>query len=75
MVELSPEPEIPATASRKRVKAMPAPAEMVVCRRCGGHEFIESRIGIIRKSGKSSGGTKALLCVPCLTGGERVAVL
>ena len=67
-------PDTPAEKVRKRVRAMPKPATMVQCHRCGGREVIESKIGVLMKNGKPTGGTKALLCVCCLLKGERVTL-
>lgn len=75
VIDGTPEPETPATASRKRVKAMPKPATMVQCQRCGGREFIETVTGALTRGGKRSGGTKTMVCVPCLLAGQRVAAL
>lgn len=75
VIDGTPEPETPATASRKRVKAMPKPAEMVQCPRCGGREFIETITGALKRGGKRVGGSKALICVTCLASGARVAIL
>ena len=75
VIDGTPEPETPAAAVRKRVKAMPKPAEMLSCPRCSGHEFIETKIGVLVQAGRHKGGTKTLICVPCLTTGHRVAVL
>ncbi|WP_171061367.1 MULTISPECIES: hypothetical protein [unclassified Pseudomonas] len=46
---------------RKRVRAMPKPALMVQCHRCGGREVIETKIGVMMKSGKPTGGIQALI--------------
>ena len=67
-------PDTPAEEVRKRVRAMPKPATMIQCHRCGGREVIESKIGVLMKNGKPTGGTKALLCVVCLLNGERVVL-
>ena len=67
-------PDTPAEAVRKRVRAMPKPATMVQCHRCGGREVIETKIGVLMKDGKPTGGTKQLLCVGCLLKGERVTL-
>jgi hypothetical protein len=67
-------PDTPAEQVRKRVRAMPKPATMVQCHRCGGREVIESKIGVMMKNGKLTGGTKVMLCVGCLLNGERVVV-
>jgi len=68
-------PDTPAEQVRKRVRATPKPATMVQCHRCGGREVIETKIGVLMKNGKPTGGTKALLCVGCLLKGERVVLL
>lgn len=67
-------PESPAEEVRKRVRKMDKPATMVQCHRCGGREVIETKIGVMMKNGKPTGGTKALICVVCLLGGHRVVV-
>jgi hypothetical protein len=67
-------PDTPAEGVRKRVRAMPKPATMVQCHRCGGREVLETKIGVLMKNGKPTGGTKALLCVCCLLKGERVVL-
>ena len=67
-------PDTPAEEVRMRVRAMPKPATMVQCHRCGGREVIETKIGVLMKNGKPTGGTKALLCVCCLMKGERVVL-
>lgn len=65
-------PDTSAEKVRKRVRAMPKPPTMVQCHRCGGREVIETRIGVLMKNGKPTGGTKMLICVGCLLNGERV---
>ncbi|AZP71747.1 hypothetical protein EJJ20_20160 [Pseudomonas poae] len=67
-------PDTPAEQVRKRVRAMPKPATMVQCHRCGGREVIETKIGVLMKNGKPTGGTKTLICVGCLLRGERVLI-
>ncbi|WP_081500177.1 hypothetical protein [Pseudomonas sp. GM67] len=67
-------PDTPAEQVRRRVRAMPKPATMVQCHRCGGREVIETKIGVLMKNGKPTGGTKVLLCVGCLLKGERVTL-
>lgn len=67
-------PDTPAEQVRKRVRAMPKPATMVQCHRCGGREVIETKIGVLMKNGKPTGGTKTMICVGCLLGGHRVVV-
>ncbi|PLC06400.1 hypothetical protein CY658_05025 [Variovorax sp. RO1] len=60
---------------RQRVRAMPRPAAVLQCNRCGGREMIETKTGMLFKDGKASGGTKQILCAACLLKGERVVVL
>ena len=67
-------PDTPAEKVRKRVRAMPKPPTMVQCHRCGGREVIETKIGVLMKNGKPTGGTKTMICVGCLLGGHRVVV-
>lgn len=74
LIQGSLAPDTPAEQVRKRVRAMPKPATMVQCHRCGGREVIEAKIGVLMKNGKPAGGTKALLCVCCLMRGERVVL-
>ena len=69
-----PAPETPQEQVRKRVRKADKPATMVQCHRCGGREVIETKIGIMMKDGKPSGGTKTLICVCCLLQGKRVVV-
>ncbi|WP_443699183.1 hypothetical protein [Pseudomonas sp.] len=67
-------PDTPTEEVRKRVRAMAKPATMAQCHRCGGREVIETKIGVLMKNGKPSGGTKTMICVGCLLKGERVVV-
>lgn len=67
-------PDTPKEAVKRRVRKMPKPGAMVQCHRCGGREVIETKIGVILKDGKPTGGTKQLLCAGCLMRGERVVV-
>lgn len=66
--------ETPAEEVRKRVRAMPKPATMIQCHRCGSREVIETKIGVLMKNGKPTGGTKQLLCAQCFMKGERVVL-
>lgn len=75
VIDGTPEPETPAADVKRRVKAMPKPAEVVQCRRCGGREFIETVTGTMERGGKRSGGTKTMVCLPCLLTGQRIAAL
>lgn len=60
-----PEPT-PAEKVRRRVVAS-APRHLLVCKRCGGSEFIETRIGVlVTPSGKPVGGKKTLICLHCM---------
>ena len=72
LIQGTPAPDTPAEQVRNRVRAMPRPATMIQCHRCGGREVIETKIGVLMKNGKPTGGTKQLLCVGCLLQGERV---
>lgn len=68
VIQGTPQPSTPAEEVRKRVRAMPKPADMPQCLRCGGREYIETKIG----AGK--GATKQRLCVACMLRGERVVI-
>ncbi len=74
LIQGTPAPDTPAEQVRKRVRAMPKPAEMIQCHRCGGREVIETKIGMLMKNGIPTGGTKGLICVGCLLRGERVVL-
>lgn len=67
-------PDTPKEAVKRRVRKMPKPGAMVQCYRCSGREVIETKIGVILKDGKPTGGTKQLLCAGCLIRGERVVL-
>lgn len=75
LIQGTPAPDTPTEQVRKRVRAMPKPATMVQCHRCGGREVIETKIGVLMRDGKPTGGTKQLLCVGCLLNGERVLLM
>ncbi|HWH72859.1 MAG TPA: hypothetical protein VNV16_01160 [Methylibium sp.] len=70
----TPAQATPAEQVRKRVRAMPKPAEMLQCKRCGGREVIETKVGVLWQAGKTKGGTKQLICASCLIRGERVVL-
>lgn len=70
----TPPPDTPKQRVLDRIKAMPKPACMIQCHRCGGQETIETKIGVVVKNGKPSGGTKQLICALCALRGERVVV-
>ncbi|MCI8210756.1 hypothetical protein AUC61_14555 [Pseudomonas sp. S25] len=74
VIQGTPAPDTPVERVRKRVRAMPKPAAMIQCHRCGGREVIETNTGVMLKGGKHSGGTKALICVACLIKGQRVTL-
>ncbi|WP_148716482.1 hypothetical protein [Chitinolyticbacter meiyuanensis] len=68
----TPPPATQLEEVRKIVRAMPKPASMLQCHRCGGREIMETKIGALLKNGKVSGGTKQYLCASCFLKGERV---
>lgn len=70
----TPAPDTQTERVRKRVRAMPKPAAMIQCHRCGGREVVEARVGMTIKKGRAKGGTKVLLCSACLSHGERVVL-
>lgn len=72
LIQGTPAPDTPAEQVRKRIRAMPKPATMAQCHRCGGREVIETKIGVLMRNGKPTGGTRQLLCVGCLLRGDRV---
>lgn len=75
VIEGTPEPETPAADVKRRMKAHETPSDMIACPSCTGREFIETVTGAMRsRTGKRQGGTKALVCVACLTNGRRVAI-
>lgn len=67
--------DTPAERVRQRIKAMPKPSILLQCRRCGGREFLETKVGVEFVEGRTRGGTKTLLCALCLLKGERVVIL
>lgn len=69
----TPAPDNPTERVRKRVRKTAVPL-IVQCHRCGGREVIETKIGVVMKDGKPSGGTKQLLCAACFMKGERVVI-
>lgn len=71
----TPPPDTPKERVRKRVRRAPRPAGMAQCPRCGGREIIETKVGMVRRNGKLTGGTKQALCAGCLLRGERVVIL
>lgn len=70
-----PEPATPADEVRRVVRERQKPLpRMIQCHRCGGREVFETRIGMLYKNGKPTGGTKQLLCAGCFMRGERVVL-
>lgn len=74
VIDGTPAPDSPAERVRKRVRA-DKPAAMLQCHRCGGREVIETKVGMIFKNGRASGGTKSILCATCHRKGERVVLV
>lgn len=66
VIEGSKPPDTPAEQVRERVRKAPRPQAMPQCHRCGGREYVETKIGI----GKTA--TKQRLCFLCAMKGERV---
>lgn len=74
VIQGTPAPETPVEQARKRVRAMPKPASMIQCHRCGSREVMVTKIGMLLKNGKATGGTPQILCASCHRGGERVVL-
>lgn len=68
VIEGSKPPDTPAEQVRERVRKAPKPRAMPQCHRCGGREYVETKIGI----GKTA--TKQRLCFLCAMKGERVVM-
>jgi hypothetical protein len=66
VIEGSKPPDTPAEQVRERVRKAPRPQAMPQCHRCGGREYVETKIGI----GKTA--TKQRVCFLCAMKGERV---
>jgi hypothetical protein len=60
--------------ARKVMQKRPQAACLLRCHRCGGGEVFETKVGMIYKGGKASGGTKQILCASCFMKGERVVL-
>ena len=75
VIEGTQPPDTPAERVRRRVRRSAKPDVMLECRRCGGREIIETRIGALYRNGRVSGGTRQYLCALCLSRGERVVLL
>ena len=71
----APAPDTPVERVRKRARATLKPPFMVDCHRCGGREVIETRIGLMARNRRASGGTRQYLCALCFMRGERVVLL
>lgn len=61
--------------ARKLMQKRPQAACLLRCFRCSGSEIIETKVGMVFKGGKASGGTKQILCATCFMKGERVVLL
>jgi transcription elongation factor Elf1 len=71
-----PEPATPAEQVRKRLRERSKPIpSLIQCHRCGSREVLETKIGMVYKASKASGGTKQILCAACFMRGERVVLL
>ena len=70
----TPTPLTEAEQVRQRIRAMPKPCALLQCHRCGGREAIQTKVGMVFKDGRASGGTKQLLCALCMLKGERVVL-
>jgi hypothetical protein len=74
IIDGTPPPDTPKQRVIDRLKKAPKPASMISCHRCGGCSVIETKIGVLFKNGKPSGGRKQLICALCLMQGERVVL-
>ena len=70
----TPAPETPKEQAMQRARSMPRPPSMISCHRCGGAEVIQTKIGMMYKDGKATGGTRQILCALCFMKGERVVL-
>jgi len=71
----TPAPDTATERVRKRVRVHKKPAAVIDCHRCGGREVIETRIGLMARNRRASGGTRQYLCALCFMRGERVVLL
>lgn len=69
VIEGTPAPARPKLRSRAA-----KPAELLQCHRCGGREVIETKVGVMFRAGKATGGTRIKLCAHCFMKGERVVL-
>lgn len=74
VIDGTPPPDSPKQRAADRVKAMPKPASMLQCHRCGCREVLELKTGVLYHGGKTKGGTKAIVCAACFMKGERVVL-
>lgn len=68
IIQGTPAPQTEAEKVRERVRKAPKPRDMPQCHRCGGREYIETKIG----AGKTA--TKQRVCFLCAMKGERVVM-
>jgi hypothetical protein len=74
LISGSPPPDTPKERVRKRLRAGRRPEHIARCHRCTGVELKEVRIGMTKRNGKLTGGTKQWICAACERNGERVVV-
>lgn len=74
VIEGAAKDDEPRQKARKVMQKRPQAAHLLRCHRCGGGEVFETKVGVIYKNGKSSGGTKQHLCASCFMRGERVVL-
>jgi hypothetical protein len=74
VIQGTPAPDTPVEQARARIRKMPKPATMIQCHRCGSREVMITKIGMLLKNGKATGGTPQVLCASCHRGGERVVL-
>lgn len=67
-------PDTPKERVRKRLRSGRRPEHIAKCHRCNGIELKEVRIGMTKRNGKLTGGTKQWICAACERNGERVVV-
>lgn len=74
VIQGTPAPDTPVEQARARIRKMPKPATMIQCHRCGSREVMITKIGMLLKNGKATGGTPQVICASCHRGGERVVL-
>lgn len=67
--------QTPTDKLKQARKARPDAAHPLRCHRCGSSEVIETKVGMIFRAGKASGGTRQILCASCFMKGERVVIV